>query len=111
MAPIAAKQGAQRRLKHKNERPETLVKASPILINALPPAPNRIPSVPTIFSFATSPVIAATVLCQLPPKRIEYPGNKGTKGSENGAVQLFACQHTETFFCEAEERSKPNNDS
>ena len=72
IAPIAAKHGAQRRLNTRKEYAATgvIAPASVPQISAPSSAtslnPYKIPKVPTTFSFATSPVIAATAAFQSP---------------------------------------------
>ena len=75
IAPIAAKQGAHRRLNTRKEYAATAV-IEPARLpqistpsSATSPNPNRIPKVPTTFSFAARPVIAATAAFQLPHPR------------------------------------------
>lgn len=72
IAPIAAKQGAHRRLNTRKEYAATcdMLFASVPQISCPSSAtsanPKSCPNVPTTFSFATSPVIAATVIFQFP---------------------------------------------
>ena len=73
MAPIAAKQGAQIRLKTMKEKPASGVKACcrspqisvPSSLSS-PPKWNRMPKVPTTFSLAIRPVTVAATALQLP---------------------------------------------
>jgi len=66
IAPIAAKQGAQSRLKIRKLKPLAAVNAAASAAHVEPSPPYRTPIVPTMFSLATRPVTDATAACQLP---------------------------------------------
>ena len=75
IAPIAAKQGAQRRLNTRNDIADAGVKAAARLPHISAPSsatyekPYRIPKVPTTYSYDNRPVIAATAFLQVPHPR------------------------------------------
>ena len=66
IAPIAAKQGAQSKLKVKNEKPANALPFKTVLMASCAELAPSEPNTPTISSFATKPKIVATAHSQVP---------------------------------------------
>ncbi len=72
--------------------------------------PNKIPKVPTTFSFATNPVIAATAdLPVAPAKRCKNPCDAVSDGGKNTVVKFHVGQHSELSVDPSEVSCKPHN--
>ena len=105
IAPIAAKQGAHKRLNTRNEYAATAVMLPAscpqisVPFSATSANPKRIPNVPTTFSFAMSPVTAATAIFQSPHPR----------GANNGAITFPIEARILSLSCSAS--SIPNEPS